>query len=207
MEFTTKKAAAAYVGGLSKPSKMPGKAYGLPARECKVGSKLVSIPGSVCSGCYALKGQYRFSNVQAAQYRRLETITAPHWVDAMVYLLRDETWFRWHDAGDLQDLDHLLRIVDVAIRTPHVNHWLPTREKALVKAYRRNFGSFPANMVVRVSDAMVDHKPDGETGSELTSGVTTKGDHTCPAYAQGGECRDCRSCWSPAVQRVTYPQH
>ena len=29
------------VGGLSKPSKMPGWAYGLPAKECKTGSKLV----------------------------------------------------------------------------------------------------------------------------------------------------------------------
>jgi len=42
------------VGGLSKPSKMPGWAYGLPAAECKTGSKLVKIPGSVCSGCYAV---------------------------------------------------------------------------------------------------------------------------------------------------------
>ena len=28
------------VGGLSKPSKMPGWAYGIPAKECKTGSKL-----------------------------------------------------------------------------------------------------------------------------------------------------------------------
>ena len=39
------------VGGLSKPSKMPGWAYGLPAAECKTGSKLAQVPGSVCSGC------------------------------------------------------------------------------------------------------------------------------------------------------------
>ena len=62
------------VGGLSKPSKMPGWAYGLPAAECKTGSKLAKIPGSVCNGCYALKGCYVFPVVQAAQYRRLEEI-------------------------------------------------------------------------------------------------------------------------------------
>ena len=28
------------VGGLSKPSKMPGWAYGLPAKECKTGGKV-----------------------------------------------------------------------------------------------------------------------------------------------------------------------
>jgi hypothetical protein len=33
------------VGGLSKPSKMPGWAYGLPAKECKTGSKLVKVKG------------------------------------------------------------------------------------------------------------------------------------------------------------------
>jgi hypothetical protein len=42
-------------GTLSKPSKMPGWAYGIPAKECKVGSKLAKIPGTVCHGCYALK--------------------------------------------------------------------------------------------------------------------------------------------------------
>ena len=35
-------------GTLSKPSKMPGWAYGIPAKECKVGSKLAKIPGTVC---------------------------------------------------------------------------------------------------------------------------------------------------------------
>ena len=43
---------------LSKPAKMPGYAYGLPAWECKTGAKLVKVPGSVCAGCYALKGNY-----------------------------------------------------------------------------------------------------------------------------------------------------
>jgi len=62
------------VGGLSKPSKMPGWAYGLPAPECKTGSKLRDIPNSTCSGCYAMKGCYVFPVVQAAQYRRLASI-------------------------------------------------------------------------------------------------------------------------------------
>jgi hypothetical protein len=30
-------------GSLSNPSKMPGKAYGLPAKECKTGSKLAKF--------------------------------------------------------------------------------------------------------------------------------------------------------------------
>jgi hypothetical protein len=33
------------VGGLSKPSKMPGWAYGIPAAECKTGKKLQECAG------------------------------------------------------------------------------------------------------------------------------------------------------------------
>ena len=57
-----KKQAREITGGLSKPSKMPGPAHNLPAQACKTGAKLVNVPGSVCAGCYALKGRYRFKN-------------------------------------------------------------------------------------------------------------------------------------------------
>jgi hypothetical protein len=59
-------------GSLSKPSKMPGYAYGLPAKECKTGKKLQEVKGSTCYNCYAMKGCYVFKVVQAAQYKRLE---------------------------------------------------------------------------------------------------------------------------------------
>ena len=52
-----KKEARQITGGLSKPSKMPGPAYNLPAVACKTGAKLVKIKGSVCAGCYDLKGR------------------------------------------------------------------------------------------------------------------------------------------------------
>lgn len=35
-------------GGLSKPGKMPCPAWGLPAKRCRVGSRLASIAGTVC---------------------------------------------------------------------------------------------------------------------------------------------------------------
>ena len=78
------------VGGLSRPSKMPGWAYGLPAKECKTGSKLREVKDSVCEGCYALKGCYVFEVVQAAQYRRLKSVKNPGWVSAMVHLINSK---------------------------------------------------------------------------------------------------------------------
>ena len=77
------KEALEITGSLSKPSKMPGWAYGLPAKECKTGSKLAKVKGSVCDGCYALKGCYVFKVVQDAQYKRLKAIRSPLWVGAI----------------------------------------------------------------------------------------------------------------------------
>ena len=65
---------------LSKPSKMPGFSIGIPAKECKTGAKLRKIKGSVCYGCYALKGCYVFPDVQAAQYKRLRAIKKKKWI-------------------------------------------------------------------------------------------------------------------------------
>ncbi len=74
------------VGGLSKPGKMPGWSIGLPAKECKTGSKLRKIKGSTCYNCYAMKGCYVFKVVQDAQYRRLEALKDPAWIAAGVGL-------------------------------------------------------------------------------------------------------------------------
>ena len=86
-------------GSLSKPSKMPGWAYGLPAKECKTGGKLQKVPGSVCYDCYALKGCYVFKVVQDAQYFRLKAIRHPLWTGAMAKIINSKKskFFRWHD--------------------------------------------------------------------------------------------------------------
>lgn len=193
-------------GGLSKPSKMPGLAYGIPAKHCKVGSKLVNVPNSVCSKCYALKGRYSFKNVQDAQQRRFDTLNDPLWVDAITESIRRSKtdYFRWHDSGDLQSVDHLERICQVAWKLPNVKFWLPTRERAIVRDHHEEFGKPPKNLIIRVSATMIDGK--APTGFRNTSTVTT-GEPSCPAYTQGGICGDCRKCWDGRVRNVSYPKH
>jgi hypothetical protein len=151
------KEALKIVGGLSKPSKMPGWAYGTPAKECKTGTKLRDIEGSTCHKCYAMKGCYVFPVVQAAQYKRLESIQDPRWVDAMAMLINSKKskWFRWHDSGDVQDEAHLMKIFEVCELTPDTKHWLPTRE-AWTKKYLKDK---PDNLVLRFSMPMVDQGP------------------------------------------------
>ena len=196
-----KKEAKKITGCLSAPSNMPRPAYNLPAQACITGSKLVKIPGSVCHGCYALKGRYRFKNVKDALSRRLASIMDPRWIEAMVVLIDKEPFFRWHDSGDLQSVQHLKNIFEVCNRTPGTQHWLPTRE---VKFLPLNFDAIPKNLIIRLSG----HKIDKAAASfwPWTSTVVTAG-RTCPAPDQNNECKDCRACWSRDTANVAYGKH
>ena len=190
------------VGGLSKPSKMPGWSIGIPAKECKTGKKLRQIKNSVCEGCYALKGCYVFKVVQEAQYKRLEAIQHPDWVLAMATLINSKKpdVFRWHDSGDVQDVQHLEKIFEVCRLTPSKRHWMPTRE-AWIKDHMKDA---PANLVVRFSSPMVDQGPVKSWAN--TSTVATKS-RSCPAPDNNNECGSCRACWDPLVKNIEYGKH
>ena len=185
---------------------MPGYAYGLPAWECKTGGKLAKVPGSVCHGCYAMKGNYtRFPEIKKSQYKRLAALKHPDWVQAMATVINSERVsklkvFRWHDAGDVQDLDHLEKIFKVCELTPTVQHWMPTRE-AWIKDHLKDC---PKNLIVRLSMTMVDQPAAGSW--DYTSTVVTK-DASCPAPSQGGKCKSCRNCWNSSIKNISYGKH
>ena len=191
------------VGSLSKPSKMPGFAYGIPAKECKTGAKLQQVKGSTCYNCYALKGCYMFPVVQAAQYKRLNSINHPAWIKAMAMLINSKKtkFFRWHDSGDVQSVKHLAKIFEVCRRSPDVQHWMPTRE-AWVKPY---LSRAPKNLVIRFSMPMVDQEA-AESWPHTSTVVSGPG-RTCPAPEQDNACGSCRACWDPSVRNVAYGKH
>jgi len=197
-----KKEAKEITGGLSKPSKMPGPSYNLPAAACITGAKLAKIPGTVCYGCYALKGRYRFTNVRLALARRLESLQHPRWVEAMTALISGEEVFRWHDSGDLQSSWHLKRIFEVCSKTPETSHWLPTRE---AKFLPLSTDSIPKNLIIRVSGTKVN----GVAPSfwPWTSQVTDGKGKNCPAPEQGGQCKSCRQCWDRKISNIVYAKH
>ena len=200
-----KKEAHKITGGLSKPSKMPGPAYNLPAAACLTGAKLVKVPGSTCAGCYALKGRYRFGNVQKALNRRLKALEDPRWIAGMIALIKGRPVFRWHDSGDIQSAQHLKNIFEVCKQTPETAHWLPTREAQFIKDLQPEV--VPKNLKIVFSDHMND-QAHGVTFWPYTSGVTTKpGAVTCPAPKQGNKCQSCRQCWDRSVKRVIYGKH
>ena len=199
-----KKEARKITGGLSKPSKMPGPAYNLPAWHCQTGAKLRKIEGTPCFGCYAMKGRYRFSNVRAALERRLDSLDHPQWVTAMVALIKGQPWFRWHDSGDIQSVEHLKNIFEVCKQTPDTKHWMPTREVKFLTLM--DPAVIPSNLIIRISSHMIDQGPVKHW--PWTSTVSTAPEaRTCPAPDQGNSCGSCRACWDRSTPNVCYGKH
>ena len=127
-----------------------------------------------------------FKVVQDAQYRRLAAIYTAPWVQAMAHLINSKkpNVFRWHDSGDVQDLEHLNKIYDVCRLTPSKRHWMPTRE-AWVKDH---LDRAPSNLVIRFSAPMIDQAAPASWPN--TSTVVTA-QATCSAPQQDNQCKDC----------------
>lgn len=208
------------IGGLSQPSKMPWWSWSIDAALCQTGARLAQNEGTVCSSCYALKGNYVFPNVKAAQERRRKGMEHPQFVEAFVVVLtqlhlktrkrradgRIENRFRWLDSGDLQSVEMLRQINEIALRTPQIDHWLPTREVRIVAEFLKH-SSFAPNLVVRLSTPLVGASPKRRTlGLPMATVGASGGGHDCRALAdQGNRCLDCDVCWQQ--RDVNYPLH
>lgn len=219
MKTTTKHLEQA-TGGLSTPSKMPCYSWSISAYDCIVGQLLEKISGTVCADCYAMKGRYVFPNVRKAHIRRKAALENPAWVTLMTELISRKTkvdltggkYFRWFDAGDLQGVDHLEKIVQIANNLPDIKFWLPTKQADFVKSFLNSGGILPENLTVRYSAAKIGKKPNIFSGM-VGSGVEVSGEEVfdCPAYTQDGKCDgekvSCRACWKKTVKIVNYPKH
>lgn len=205
---------------LSFPSKMPCASVGLPALvACLTGAKLAQVPGSVCRGCYATTGNYRFRNVKAPRQANLLEVqeamdsnkAADKWAIHMAALISATSmqYFRWHDSGDIISERHLLAIFKVCELTPDVKHWLPTREYAMVANVLFDRPA-PDNLNIRLSAHMIGRTLEPATPSVTTSSVDAGVGWQCPAThnpAHEGKCLSCRACWRRDVGNVDYNKH
>ena len=202
-------------GGLTQTTKMPCKSYSLPTIACVTGFRMREIANSICAMCYADKGNYRKyqNNIEPVQHARLVSIDDPLWVDAMVVSIGADKYFRWHDSGDIQNIDHLEKIADVAKRTPHCQHWLPTREYGIVSAFTAQY-DIPKNLIIRLSAMFTDRAVIVPKTLQNVAGIAVSNVHSkkaigtaCNAPKQNGECRTCRACWNRKVAAVSYSIH
>lgn len=207
----------AYIGGFSRPSKMPGLAFGIPAETCNVGSKLRQKAGTVCSGCYAYKGAYAWSTTKLAYWRRFDRLTLPFWAEAIATILnrrvarktKNAKFFRFHDSGDILSVEHLLQICKVAELCPEISFWIPTREYKTVAQFLKLGHKIPANLAIRMSA----HKIGGFAPSFAkpltmsTVGADDPNAWNCPSRFQNNSCGDCRECWDTDQPIVNYHLH
>ena len=210
-----KKQAHQVHGGLTQTTKMPCQSYSLPTIACITGFRMREIANSICAMCYAEKGNYRkySNNIEPVQHARLVSITDELWVDAMVVSIGTDAYFRWHDSGDIQSIEHLEKIADVAKRTPNCMHWLPTREYGIVSAFTAQF-DIPDNLIIRLSAMFTDKAVIVPASLQNVKGIAVSNVHSikpigtaCNAPKQNGECRSCRACWNRKVLAVSYSIH
>lgn len=199
--------------GLSKNSKMPAYTLAIPARQtCPRGDKLAQVVGTVCHGCFAMKGHDAMRPAKDAKARRLAVIKLALgystirtlWLMAFKVAMTKETYFRWHSAGDIFSAEYADLMAHACTITPQVKHWVPTREAQAAKPLLAL-----SNVVVRVSDDMVNqvsNKHVGNTSGVHTGPVPSRG-FTCPAPQNAGSCGECRTCWNSAISHVSYHLH
>jgi hypothetical protein len=189
----------------------PGISWGIPSSYCRTGRKLAEDERSVCANCSVHGvGHYAYPGTKAANERRykalmesptfsadfLEVLTALH-ANGLEY-------FRLHDTGDFQSVEHVDMVTGWARSLPGLNIWVPTKEARLV-ATRARIASYPDNLTMRLSAPLTD-------GAPLELGLPTSTVHkykapfgyACPAENQEGRCNgaavggiDCRACWEP----------
>jgi hypothetical protein len=104
-------------------------------------------------------------------------------------------------------MDHLAKIVAVAVALPDTLFWLPTKETKLVSDYLKT-DDIPANLCIRISAAMID-KPAKDIGLPTATVHSDKPPigFECTAPSNGGKCGDCRACWDKSVFNVSYKKH
>ena len=165
---------------------------------------------SACSGCYATDHNYRFKSVkQVRSYNQIDW-KRPEFVSEFVAALKNESFFRWFDSGDLYDVKLAKVLYEIMSLTPHVKHWLPTRMYKFKKFMPvLNAMKELSNVMVRFSSDDID----GSYNSDIHgSCIIPESDFItnatiCKAYDFNGKCNGCRACYDKNVKVIAYPAH
>jgi len=125
----------------------------------------------------------------------------------------DPNYFRWFDTGDLQNIEMLWVINQIALQTSSTKHWLPTKEYGYVlKALLYSNWDWAPNLTLRLSVHIRNSEPSPfwklKRKTAFAQGLTltfsqvfdeehgpSENWHVCEAPKQDHKCLDCRHCW------------
>jgi hypothetical protein len=201
---------------LSRPSKMPGASWSLPAGpSCPFA---LYGPNTICGSCFAQAGNYRADpNVVRAQAARFawtrDCLKTPdgtdHFVETMVAAIAAAAagpYMRVHDSGDLFSPAYTRAWIRICSALPSVRFWFPTRSwRAPWVGVIQQLAALP-NVTVRPSALHFDSPPPVVAG--LAGGTTAAAEgFTCPAPRNHNACGDCRACWIEPNTPISYHAH
>jgi hypothetical protein len=143
------------------------------------------------------------------------------WVNYMTRAIGETgcEYFRVHDSGDMFSVAYARCWLEVCRALPSVKFWIPTR------AWQQPSGPLPVydpllnilralaslpNVTVRPSAINFgDHAPEvaGLHAGSTAAMPDVFRARQCPAYEQGGQCRECRACWQAKDMPISYCKH
>jgi hypothetical protein len=165
--------------------------------------------------CYGRGGMYHFPAAKALRDHNRAviadclTLPASEAIPAIARAYaptvgKRATLHRLHDTGDVDSLEHLLGLIQLAKQRPTVGFWLPTHRSDLLPLVSP--AGMPNNMLVRLSARGI-----GDMAPlsiwPWTSVSFNRGHAPADAFVCPGNCKDfnCRACWDRDVPVIGYP--
>lgn len=128
----------------------------------------------------------------------------------------DPRYFRFLDSGDIQSVQHLENMAEIARQLPHIKFWISSREITIIREWFEAGHKRPKNLSIRVSANIINGPLPYAFAKRYGIGVS--GVHTkdklpqppiriCEANTRGGVCGPCRMCWDNRIKAVSYKLH
>lgn len=106
--------------------------------------------------CYARRYYNRYPAVKTCYNNNLEYVKTHSRTDVQTSILEQikpsTKYLRWFASGDIPSIGFLLAITTVARKTPHIKHWLYTKQYELVNSWLDLYRFFPDNLTVIFSE-------------------------------------------------------
>jgi hypothetical protein len=187
---------------------------------------LKNINNSICSLCYSENIEKRYTNAEKSWANNYQLYIkskddSEQWIINFLFLLDNvvkktpnPNHFRWFPSGDLESIEMLGRICEIANRRKSISFWLPSKQIDIISEYVA-FNKLPNNLNIRVSSYMIDQDPP-KLAMGLTTSTVNKNSNNqkinCPATfkigkSKDGKCNDCKLCWNKNVLNIDYKLH
>jgi hypothetical protein len=154
--------------------------------------------GNVCGYCFSYISLKTYKQLMVPALQRNSVALSSGIVADADLPLINSAIFRFQSHGDLINLNHLVNLVNIAVKNPHVVFGLWTKRTEIMKQYVKKHGVLPSNIIKIYSNPAIDkvmvNVPAGYdkvfnavTGNYIEAG---KAKVNC-----SGQCVACRKCY------------